>query len=259
MAVFHFAHSNGFHAPTYRYFLEQLAPHQVQYLERFGHDARYNPRFNWNPLVDQLIDSIEKQQKPVVGLGHSLGAVVSLYAYYRRPELFTALVLMDPPFFGLGLRLLMLASRVAGISGRLIPPAKKARKRRTEWQSRQEAHEALKSKPLFRDFHAESFNDYINFGLQQTTNDRLKLAFDAREEYRIFKHTPFWLGSGQIEVPSYYLYSTRFEIGSPATIEALQKKFSSTKFIGIEAGHMFPMEKPHETATLIKRLISEGA
>lgn len=258
MAVFHFAHSNGFHAPTYRYFLEQLHPHEVQYLEKFGHDPRYNPRFNWDPLVNQLIESIEKQQKPVVGLGHSLGAVVTLYAYYRRPELFSALIMMDPPFFGFPLRLIMLASRFAGVSGRLIPPAKKARRRRTTWQSRQEAHDSLREKPLFRSFHPESFNDYINFGLKETPNKKLELAFSATEEYRIFKHTPFLLGNGQIDIPSFYLYSNRFEIGSPSTIATLQKKFRTTKFFAIDAGHMFPMEKPEETAALVKQLISQG-
>lgn len=255
MAVIHFAHSNGFHAATYRYFLEQLQPHQVQYLEKFGHDPRYNPKYNWTPLTDQLIHSIEDQQKPVVGVGHSLGAVVSLYAYYRRPDLFSALVMMDPPFFGFPLRLLTLASRITGISGRLIPPAVKARKRRTRWESREEAYQSLKDKPLFRRFHPESFNDYINYGLVEGETGGMKLAFSAKEEYRIFKHTPFGLGNGKIQVPSFYLYSNRFEIGSPESISALRKKFKSTEFIPVDAGHMFPMEQPEKTAALIKQLI----
>ena len=255
MAVIHFAHSNGFHAPTYRYFLEQLQPHRIQYLEKFGHDPRYNPKYSWTPLVDQLIHSIEEQQKPVVAVGHSLGAVVSLYAYYRRPELFSGLVLMDPPFFGFPLRFLMLASRIAGISGMLIPPAKKARKRRTTWESREEAYQSLKDKSLFRYFHPESFSDYINYGLVEGKRGGLELSFSAKEEYRIFRHTPFWLGSGEIHVPSFYLYSNRFEIGSPESIRALQKKFTSTEFIPIDAGHMFPLEQPEETAALIKQLI----
>jgi len=255
MSVIHFAHSNGFSALTYRYFLEQLHPLEVQYLPKFGHNPLFTPRFSWNPLADQLIRSIEEQEKPVVAVGHSLGAVVSLYAYYKRPELFKSLIMMDPPFFGFSTRLVLLGARALGISGELVPPAKKAKKRNTRWRSREEAADALRNKALFRNFHPESFNDYINYGLTETKDGDFTLDFSAREEYRIFKHTPFLLGSGKIDVPSFYLYSNRFEIGSIKTIEALQKKFRHTDFIPIDAGHMFPMEKPHEVAILIKKLI----
>lgn len=258
MAVIHFAHSNGFAAATYGYFLEQLRPHHVQLLDRFGHDRKYYPHYSWNPLVSQLIHSIESQQRPVIAVGHSLGAVVSLYAYYRRPELFRGLIMMDPPFFNLTRRLLLLASRVAGISGWLVPPAKKARKRRRVWESRQEASESLRNKPLFRNFHPECFQDYIDHGLKERQAGGVELAFSAEEEYQIFRHTPFWLGTGKIGVPGFYLYSNRFEVGSAGTISSLQKKFSTTEFIAMDAGHMFPLEKPVETATLIKQLIGQA-
>lgn len=255
MATIHFAHSNGFPALTYRYFLDQLKPHDVQYLPKFGHDHNYRPRFNWMPLADQLIASIEQQQKPVIALGHSLGAVVSLYAYYRRPDLFKGLIMMDPPFFGLPMRMLLFGSRLLGISGRLIPPAKKTRKRKSRWDSREQAAESLREKPLFKNFHPEAFNDYIRYGLVESDAGGVELDFSVQEEYKIFKHTPFWLGPGKIDVPSYYLYSNRFEIGSPESILELQQKFHKTEFIPIDAGHMFPMEQPERTAELVKRLI----
>jgi len=255
MPVVHFAHSNGFPALTYRYFLEQLRPLEVQYLPKFGHDPRFNPRFHWGPLADQLIHSIEQQKQPVVGLGHSLGAVVSLYAYYKRPDLFSGLIMMDPPFFAFSTRLALLGARFLGVSGHLVPPAKKAKKRNTRWRSREEASHALRNKALFKNFHPEAFDDYIQHGIVATGRGDYTLDFSATEEYRIFKHTPFALGSGQIDVPSFYLYSNRFEIGSPQSITSLQQKFGKTEFIPIDAGHMFPMEKPVEISNLIKGLI----
>jgi len=255
MAVVHFAHSNGFSAATYRYFLEQLAPHQVQYIAKFGHDKKFEPRFSWAPLTRQLIASIERQNKPVIGLGHSLGAVVTLNAYYQRPDLFRGLILMDPPFFGFKMRLLLLGARLLGVSGKLVPPAKKARKRKSEWDTREEVASSFRDKRLFRDFHDESFQDYINYGLVENEKGGVRLDFSAKEEYRIFKHTPFSVGSGKISVPSYYLYSNRFEIGSPASIEELKRIFSTTEFIPVDAGHMFPMEQPEAAAALIKELI----
>tara|TARA_R110000744_G_scaffold67435_2_gene137531 strand:- start:112 stop:891 length:780 start_codon:yes stop_codon:yes gene_type:complete len=258
MSVIHFAHSNGFTALTYRYFLEQLAPHNVQYLEKFGHDKRFEPRFSWAPLTNQLIESIEKQRKPVIGLGHSLGAVVTLNAYYKRPDLFKGLIMMDPPFFGQKMRLLLLGARIVGVSGKLVPPAVKAKKRKSEWESKAAVAESFRNKPLFKDFHPEAFKDYIEHGLVETEQGRAKLDFSTKEEYRIFKHTPFSLGSGKIDVPSFYLYSNRFEIGSAASIEEHKKRFKQTEFIAVDAGHMFPMEQPEKTAQLVKDLIKRA-
>ncbi len=257
MPIIHFAHSNGFAAPTYRYFLEQLAPQKVQVLEKFGHDKRFAPTFSWKPLTDQLIRSIEQQDSPVIGLGHSLGAVVTLDAYYRRPDLFRGLIMMDPPFFSRKIRAIFLIARMLGISGKLIPPAVKAKKRRSEWESKEIVADSFRNKALFRDFHAEAFDDYIQYGLVETEQGGVRLDFSTKEEYRIFKHSPVWLGSGKINVPSFYVYSNRFEIGSPDTIRELQQKFKQTKFVAMDAGHMFPMEQPEQTAKLIKQLVEE--
>lgn len=63
-----------------------------------------NPQYpitrDWRYLVDEVIADIEQQfsQQQVIGLGHSFGGLVTLMAAYRRPELFSKLVIMDPPF-----------------------------------------------------------------------------------------------------------------------------------------------------------------
>ena len=53
-------------------------------------------------LVDQVIDSIVRQAKgrKVIGLGHSLGSVLTLMASFRRPELFSQVIMLDPSYSG---------------------------------------------------------------------------------------------------------------------------------------------------------------
>lgn len=191
MQTMHFAHSNGFPSLTYRYFLSQFHNFDVRYIETFGHDPTYNPKYSWDPLVKQFLNPIIQENKKVIAVGHSLGAVVCLRAYYQNPHLFSHLVLMDPPFFIFRLRFFILLMRFLGISGKIIPVARRTRYRQTHWSSKEEAYSYLKNKALFKNFHLECFQDYINFGLKPYENG-VELFFSVEEEYKIFKNSPFF-------------------------------------------------------------------
>src|SRR5690606_31323205 len=56
-----FAHANGFPSETYRKLFALLEPDfHVHRLERHGHDPRYPVDANWNSLVAELIESLER-------------------------------------------------------------------------------------------------------------------------------------------------------------------------------------------------------
>ncbi len=65
-----------------------------------GLDPRYPVTLTWHYLVEQVIADIERQfpEQQVIGLGHSFGSLLTLMAAYKRPDLFSQLVIMDPPF-----------------------------------------------------------------------------------------------------------------------------------------------------------------
>ena len=98
-AKIHFAHANGFPSGTYRKMLSFLQQHyEVAVIERVGHDPRYPVDDNWHSLAEQLADHIESSaMKPVIGVGHSLGGILSFMAAYRKPQLFSKVVMLDPP------------------------------------------------------------------------------------------------------------------------------------------------------------------
>ena len=85
----HFLHANGYPPACYKSFLELL---QTQY-HVFGMYLRplwtdSNPRDirNWKPFSEDLLQFLESHPRPVIGVGHSIGAIVTLRAALRDPH-----------------------------------------------------------------------------------------------------------------------------------------------------------------------------
>src|SRR5215213_10222013 len=98
----HFLHANGYPPDCYRPFLELL---QTQYhvfgmlLRPLWNAANPNEIRSWKIFSDDLQEFLESQSAPVIGVGHSIGAIVTLRAALRNPGKFRALVLLDPVLF----------------------------------------------------------------------------------------------------------------------------------------------------------------
>ena len=251
-----FAHGNGFPARTYSTFLRALAPSSLRYVPLFGHDRLGQPCTSEQAALSaQLLDCLGKSSEPVLGVGHSLGAVLSLQAYYLCPSAFSKLVLMDPPLFGPTKQAVIWVAQQLGCVDRVIPPARKAKRRRTHWTNQADACEFLQDKPLFQKFHPSALQDYLKYGLKPTPEGGTTLAFSQEIEYQIFCRPPLRLPLLPVRIPCYLLYSASYEACSRSDIRYLAQQLPGIRFIPISAGHMFPMEQPKETAYLIHRLL----
>ena len=251
-----FAHSNGFSARTYATFLQALSPASLRYVPLFGHDSKGRASSSkWSYLSKQLLDCVDRSSSPVVGIGHSMGAVLILQTYYLRPSSFTHLILMDPPLFRpikqAGIRI----AKWIGQSDLLISPARKAKRRRNWWRSKEEANNYLKEKPLFKRFHPKAMKDYITYGLKPSPKKGFTLSFSQQIEYEIFRHTRLSMQFAAVEIPCYLLYSTSYKVCSRSDIRYLASQLPNVRFTPISGGHMFPFEQPKETAHLIHCLL----
>jgi pimeloyl-ACP methyl ester carboxylesterase len=96
-----FAHANGFPAGSYNtlfsYFPDNM---KVIALEKYGHSKIKPVNNNWQAQVEELIEHVEKNRissQQSICLGHSFGGVISFLACCQRPDLFDALIMLDPP------------------------------------------------------------------------------------------------------------------------------------------------------------------
>ena len=256
MTAIQFSHATGFPAESYRYFFQQLSPYEVTYVPVFG-EGRFRLRNSWRNLVPELIEDIEiKHKEPVIGIGHSFGAVLTFWAAMQRPDLFQKVILIDPPFINLRFRIFSAFARLMGQAEKMIPIARNAKRRRDTFKDFSEASAYWRPKRLFRNFHPECFEDYVKASLVPDGSE-MTLRISADEEAKMFASTPVFIGSGKFKIPSYYLYPAKGSVLMGNALAEQKKRFSNTEFMEIEkGGHMFPLEYPLETAEILKKLIS---
>jgi pimeloyl-ACP methyl ester carboxylesterase len=256
-----FSHANGFPAGTYQQLFKawSAAGWRVKAVGQFGHDPAYPVTSNWPRLRDQLIDFIEAEAGgPAWLVGHSLGGLLSLLAACRRPELVQGLVLLDSPVFtgwrAHSVRMLKLSGLIPRLS-----PGKVSRTRRHEWPSRQAALEHFRAKAVFARWEPQVLADYISAGTRRD-GGKTVLAFDRAVETHIYNTLPHHLGAlmrrHPPRCPVGFIAGTRSNEVRQGGLAA-SRALAGDRFRWIEGTHLYPMEKPAETAALVLELLQQ--
>jgi pimeloyl-ACP methyl ester carboxylesterase len=259
MAVpIHFSHANGFPSEVYQPLFDALAPHPVSYLPVSGASIPGDLP-SWQPLVDELLLHLQATHtQPVVGLGHSLGAVLMLRAAQQSPGSFARIIMLDPPLFGPAKRLVIRLLRNLGLAYRTIPIVKGALRRRDHFASREEAYTYWQAKSLFRHFPPESLHAYVAHGLEPAAEGGFHLRIPKSREANLFAGTPSVIGPALPKgLPSHLLYAAAGGVSHPREVRVLQRALPTTTFEAFDGGHMFPLEQPQALAERVKALLGE--
>ena len=90
--LIHLAHANGFPPSTYQKALQPLLAHYhvISFTVRpMWGDTPPEWLKHWSQMADDLLEGLKGMgAQKVIGLGHSLGGVLTLYAAVKQPELF---------------------------------------------------------------------------------------------------------------------------------------------------------------------------
>ncbi|MBJ9976614.1 alpha/beta hydrolase [Pseudomonas sp. S75] len=249
-----FVHANGFPSATYGKLFAALAPdYQVLHLDRHGHDPRFPVNDNWLCLVDELLHHLAAQSTPVWGVGHSLGGVLHLHAALRRPELYRGVVMLDSPLLTRADQWVIRTAKGLGLIDRLTPAARTAG-RREAFPDRESAHRYFASKALFRAFDPDCLQAYVDHGLEQAEQG-VRLHFDASTEMRIYRSIPHTspAPARQLQVPLAMVRGQHSGVVRRHHALAV-RRLPRGECHSVPGGHMFPLERPLDTASLIKGL-----
>ena len=253
----HFAHANGFPSASYGVIFDALAPHyDVCNLPLIGHDPQYPVTNNWPHLKRQLIDSIERQcDRPVIGVGHSLGGGLTLMASLERPELFEAVVMLDVPVFSRWESWVVRTIKALGLIDN-VTPAGRSKNRRTRWPDEETAFEYFKTRGLFRNFHEQCLRDYLASATRPSPEGGIELAYELAVELAIFRTVPHSLAPrpNQIHVPCGVIVGRDTDTVLKRQYLRMKRELGFQS-VRVPGSHMFPFEHPLETANDIHQMI----
>ena len=260
----HLLHANGFCAGTYSPFVIHLADELHVFASDIrGHGGSELPNSNrirdWNIFAYDLKALIEQAMNPpIIGMGHSLGAVTTYIAAAQNPHLFSCLILIDPVILPRRLLWSMAVVRMLGLA-RIIPLAKIARRRKKTFQGKKEALKRFASgRGIFKYWSKDFVEAYLECGLLEKDPETAVLRCDPEHEAQIFESVPLdvWTYAQKISCPVLAIrgeYSGAFTVDAAERLGRLIPDYELTTIPN--AGHFVPMGKPVECARVIKGFI----
>jgi pimeloyl-ACP methyl ester carboxylesterase len=251
--IIHFAHANGFPAKTYNKLFSYLeSDFEIGYIERHAHNPKFPVTDGWERLRDELHEEIENRyERKIIGVGHSLGGILHFLVAVEKPELYKAIILLDAPIISRlssgGVRILKTLDLLDRFS-----PSQTTRFRRNLWQSKDEVFEHFRQKEKFAVFDEAVLRDYAEHGTIETARG-YELFFKPSIEAKIYLTLPHNLPKfrGKLKVPAAYIGGTESQEARLARLSFMRKHFPF-EFHFLEGSHLFPLEKPHETAETIR-------
>ena len=260
----HLLHANGFCAGTYSPFVKYLSDdlHIIASdLRGHGGSDQLNLKrvYNWHVFADDLKMLIEqKMSPPIVGIGHSLGAVTTYIAAAKYPRLFSAVILIDPSILPRRRLWQFAAMKMIGLAGnrRL---AQSARRRRKTFQGKNEALKRFTSgRGIFKSWSKEFVEAYLECGLLEKDTETAVLKCDPELEAQIFESVPLdvWRYAKMIACPVLAIRGERSDVFTADSAERLKRLLSDYELSAIPgAGHFVPMGKPEACAAVIMEFI----
>jgi pimeloyl-ACP methyl ester carboxylesterase len=251
----HFAHANAYPPGSYRQFLAPFLPHyQVKAVRHRPLWPGSDPaelQGDWHLVADDLSRFLAQQGwQGVIGVGHSLGAVATLYAAAKRPFLFRAIILLDPVFL---LPDVLRAAAAYPERAHEFPMVVGALRRRERWPDRQDAFNRFREKAVFGRWSDEVLWDYVNSGLRQE-GDEVTLVYSRLWEAQFYATPPqaVWETLPQVQTPTLAIRAAESDTLYPAAWALWQEKQPGATFVEVpDVGHMLTMERPLTVAQII--------
>ena len=247
----HFSGANGIPVGVYKSYLRQFADtYSIEAVDCRATLADQIPlsNFGFSDFADDLIKTIEsKHRSSVIGMGHSFGAHITLIAAFKRPDLFSKLVLIEPASLTSPWLDLVYRHLPEKLVFKLIPMIARTAQRQKYWSDHQSFLERYSQHPTYKRFTSEAMRDYAAYGLRARENGDYELVFAREWEAHIFRRVEFiWKYLAKCNLPCLFLKAEHSSLYSNKVFhsnnEGLEENF--TGLVLPNTYHLLPLEKP---------------
>lgn len=260
----HLLHGNGFCSTTLWPMASRFpVDWNLWFTDVPGHGGSTQPKCympNWLRIARNIGDALEKRleeypERKVIGVGHSMGGIMTLMLAAERPHLFERVVLLDPIFFTPEIVWAQKFMRKTGL-WRRSSLVKSTNARRKQWVDADSMRSYLLERELYKNWDEQSLDCFIEDGTEQNAQG-LVLRCDPAWEASIFGSYPrgLWEAVRRIKVPTDILVASgSYEFIKRSTIKA-SKINTNIKWQDFTGTHCFPMEQPEATASEVLKII----
>jgi pimeloyl-ACP methyl ester carboxylesterase len=264
-APLHFLHANGYPPECYTPLFEHL---QNQYhvfgmkLRPLWEGQNKDDFQDWHPYSDDLLRFLSDHTvDPIIGVGHSIGGIVTLRAALRNPQKFRTLILIDPvlfvPSFLVGWNFI----RAIGLGEKTHPLIPAARRRRREFSDLDILFRSYRSKSVFRYMSDESLKAYIAGITKPKADGGYELAYTPEWETHIYltgmRDHDLWRGLQKLEIPTLIIRGNETDTFLPNAERLVKKKNPKIQIHTMKnATHILPLEHPREVAEIITNFLT---
>lgn len=243
----YFAHANGFPPETYQPIIDALADKRqvISYLQRplWQPAPSIESIDSWFDLADDVIRFFDENKlKNVVAVGHSLGSVTAFMAALKRPDLFKALVMMEPvtlPWLTCWITRTfpkLVKKRVKIITKTLGRPHR--------FDSKQAAFDFHRKSRTFKNISDDNLWHYINAAVGEKDGE-YQLVYPREWEARIYGTVSYF--RNQLVRSQMPVLALRGKYSDTIAAKFWQKwqTNSNHQFVDFpENGHLVPVENP---------------
>lgn len=260
-------HANGFNGRSYRVILENLPVHSVS-LDLRGHGfstLSYTPEKlrTFYQFRDDVLDFIDRYvEGEVVIAGHSLGASVGALCAPALQGQLKGFVGFDSPIMPFWMRPFFHIPGWVEMMKKHLAIAAKAGRRRSEFETIEQAFERYHNRGIFKNFSDNVLLDYVLGGLKKK-DEGYVLACDPKWEQAIYPAHGHNLFKAARSLPKENTQIIFAMINAPNTflsrerMKAVVGKGNVQRHEGFD--HMFPLNQPDfAKAALLKAVKTAG-
>ena len=263
----HLLHGTGFSALTLAEMARNLPPSWNVYMTDLpGHGRSEQPSHrmpDWQEMASAIYAVIAEQMRikdngPIIGIGHSLGGVLTLMAAAQHPEYFKRVILLDPPIFNRPVLTIQKVLRKTQLWHH-SPIVKSVMNRRSHWQNIEQMKTYLAEKALYRHWQPEVLEDFCHSATTATENG-IKLACNPHWEGAIFGSYPrgLWQKIKKVGVKVDIVTASKSYSFIKPSVDKAVRLNSAINVHSFGHRHCFPMEQPQKTAEFIQQSLKLG-